>query len=178
MVLPLGPSKSYRVAGSLIVSSNGSNYSVVAGEIIIPLTINANGMGPEGLSSAFALITQESDFTDPSSNGVGATVFCLWSVFSPRTYNVGTVAVSTNTTDTKLAAGETATATPLDLADGVNAIESGDYKLTLGNLTTSDQSTITFPSTGFNTSKPIGVAFVAQTRLGYAPKSFTVSPPI
>jgi hypothetical protein len=180
VVLPLGPLKQYRVAGPLDVSSNGSHYSVVDGEIIIPLAINANGMAPEGLSNAIAFISQEGDFTDIDidSDGIGATVFCLWSVHSPRTYDVGPVAVSSNTSDSKLAAGETATTTPMDLVSGVNAIETGSYKLTLGNLTSSDQSTITFPSTGFDTSKPIGVTFVAQTRLGYAFTPITVNPPI
>ena len=178
VTLPLGPSKSYRVAGSIAVLSNSSSYSVSGGEIIIPLTINANGMAPEGLSNAFAFISQASDYTDPSSDGIGATVFCLWSVHSPRTYDVGTTAVSSNTSDSKLAAGETAIAVPMNLVDGVNAIESGNYKLSLGNLTNTDSSSISFPSTGFNTNKVIEIMFVAQTRLGYAFVPITVNPPI
>jgi hypothetical protein len=64
----------------------------------------------------------------------------------------------------------------MDLVNGVNAIETGSYKLTIGNLTSSDSSSISFPSTGFNPSKEIGVTFVAQTRLGYTFVPFTVSP--
>jgi len=136
-------------------------------------------MAPEGLSNAFAFITQEGDFTSSDgSDGVGATVFCLWSVHSPRTYDVGTNAAPSNTTDNRLAALETAIAVPMDLVSGVNAIESGNYKLTLGNLVISDQSIITFPSTGFDTSRAIGLTFVAQTRLGYAFTPITVNPPI
>jgi hypothetical protein len=173
----LGPPKAYRVAGPPAASSNGNNYTVINGEVIIPLNIDANGMAPEGLTNAFAFITQEGDFTDTSSDGVGATVFCMWSGYSPRTYAVGTDAVSSNTSDSKLAPGETATTTPMDLVSGVNAIEVGSYKLTIGNITSSDSSSISFPSTGFNKSKEIGVTFVAQTRLGYAFVPFTVSPP-
>ena len=170
-----GPSKAYRVAGPPAASSNGNNYTVINGEVIIPLNMDANGMAPEGLSNAFAFISQEGDFT--ISDGDGATVFCLWSVHSARTYAVGTDAVSSNTSDSKLAPGETATTTPMDLVSGVNAIEVGSYKLTIGNLTSSDSSSISFPSTGFNTSEDIGVTFVAQTRLGYSFVPFTVSPP-
>ena len=173
----LGPSKSYRVAGSPSASSNSSSYTVINDEVVtIPLSINANGMDPEGLSNAFAFITQAGDFTDPSSDGVGATVFCLWSVHSPRTYAVGTDAVSSNTSDNKLAPGETATTTPMDLVNGVNAVEVGSYSLTLGNLTSSDSSSISFPLTGFDPSKEIGVTFVAQTRVGYTFIPFIVSP--
>ena len=173
----LGPSKAYRVAGPPAASSNGNNYTVVAGNITIPLTIDANGMNTEGLSNALAFITQASDFTDPSSDGVGATVFCLWSEHSPRTYVAGNDAVSSNTSDSKLASGETATTTPMDLVNGVNAIEVGTYSLTIGNLTSSDSSSISFPSTGFDTSKEIGVTFVSQTHRGYTYIPFTVSPP-
>ena len=170
-----GPSKAYRVAGPPATSSNGNNYTVINGNITIPLNMDANGMAPEGLSNAFAFITQKGDFT--ISDGDGATVFCLWSVHSARTYAVGTDAVSSNTSDSKLAPGEIAITTPMDLVNGVNAIEVGSYKLTIGNLTSSDSSSISFPSTGFNTSKEIGVTFVAQTRLGYSFVPFTVSPP-
>lgn len=91
---------------------------------------------------------------------------------------MGTDALSSNTSDSKLASGETAIAVPMDLVAGVHAIETGNYKLSIGNLTGTDSSSISFPSTGFNTSQVIGVTFVAQTRLGYAYTPFIVNSPI
>jgi hypothetical protein len=84
-------------------------------------------------------------------------------------YDLGLDASATDVSD-YLAAGEIRTSIPENLSNGASVIETGEYTLTLGNLTSTDQSKISFLTNGFILDKTISVVFIASTRLGTAVK--------
>jgi len=169
VVLPLGPSTVYRVAGTPSVTIN-NKYTVVNNEILIAFSVNSNGLAAEGLAAVTAILTQESNYTDSTDPqaGVGGTVLLSYSPASnTKSYAVEADASASSSTD-KLAAGEVRVESPQDLSDGVYAIESGYFTLTLGDLTSSDVSTLSCPASGFDASKSISVVLIVTDRLGTA----------
>lgn len=169
VVLPLGPLTVYRVAGTPSVTIN-NKYTVVNDEILLAFSVNSNGLAAEGLAAVTAILTQESNYTDSTDPqaGVGGTVLLSYSPASnTKSYVVGADASASSSTD-KLAAGEVRVESPQNLSDGVYAIESGSFTLTLGDLTSSDASTLSCPAAGFDASKSISVIIIVIDRLGTA----------
>ena len=168
VVLPLGPLTPYRVAMAPSVTSGYSKYTVNGGRVEIAVSINSNGLAAEGLATVVAFISQESSLPvsgNPQA-GVGGTALTVFGPGSTRSYTVGANASASSTTD-NLAPGESVTTTPEDLKTSAGAIESGSFTLTLGSLTGTDASVLSFPTTGFNTTAPIAIILIVTTRLGH-----------
>lgn len=180
VVLPLGPLTVYRVAGTPSVTINNT-YTVVDNEILLAFSVNSNGLAAEGLAAVTAILTQESNYTDSTDlqGGVGGTVLLSYSPASnTKSYVVGDVADATNATD-NLAAGEIRVESPQNLSDGVYALESGSFTLTLGDLTSSDESKLSCPTTvGFDASRPISVIIIVIDRLGTACRCDVATAPV
>lgn len=177
VVLPLGPSTVYRVAGTPSVTIN-NKYTVVNNEILLAFSVNSNGLAAEGLTAVTVILTQESNYTDSTDTqgGVGGTVLLSYSPASnTKSYAVGADASASTATD-NLAAGEVRVESPQNLSDGVHAIESGDFTLTLGDLTSSE-STLSCPAAGFDASKPISFVLIVTDRLGTACRVDVATPP-
>ena len=168
VVLPLGPLTPYRVAMAPSVTSGYSKYTVNGGRVEIAVSINSNGLAAEGLATVVAFISQDSDYTNAEvqAAGVGGTALAVFGPGSTRSYTVGANASASSTTD-NLAPGESVTTTPEDLKTSAGAIESGSFTLTLGSLTGTDASVLSFPTTGFNTTAPIAIILIVTTRLGH-----------
>ena len=167
VTLPLGPSTQYRVAAVLTVTST-NKYTVNNDRIGVSVSINANGLAPEGLATVVAFISQDSNYTDANDAqaGVGGTALAVFGPGSTRTYTVGANANGSSTID-NLAPGEEATTTPVNLSASVNEIEVGEYKLNVGNLSDTDVTVLSFPKAGFNPTQPIGVLLIVTNRLGH-----------
>ena len=178
--LPLGPSTQYRVAAVLTMTST-NKYTVNDNRIGVSVSINANGLAPEGLATVVAFISQESNYTDANDAqaGVGGTALAVFGPGSTRTYTVGANANIFSTID-NLAPGEEATTTPVNLSASVNEIEVGEYKLNVGNLRDTDVTVLSFPKAGFNTTQTIGVMLIVTNRLGHDILStvLTYAPPL
>jgi hypothetical protein len=171
VVLPLGPSTPYRLAGAPSVTSSNNKYTVVNNDKIeVPVSINANGLAVEGLSTVVAFISQNSNHTDSTdAQGGGQTVLAVWGPGPSRTYTVGSNAGS-NASD--LAPGKVATTTSENLVDSIDeGATSITLALALGNLSDTDASVISFPTAGsgfrFITTAPIQIILIVTTRLGH-----------
>ena len=179
VVLPLGPSTPYRLAGAPLVTSS-NKYMVNNGKIEVPVTINANGLAVEGLSTVVAFITQSSNHTESTDtqSGDGPTVLAVFGPGSNRTYTVGSNASAISTTD-NLAPGEVATTTSENLSDPILSDPIDDdatpltpltpftLTLALGTLAADDATVLSFPTTGFNAAQPIQIILIVTTRLGH-----------
>ena len=149
-------------------------------KIEVPVSINANGLAVEGLSTVVAFITQSSNHTESTDtqSGDGPTVLAVFGPGSNRTYTVGSNASAISTTD-NLAPGEVATTTSENLSgpiDGGDAdpVDGGDatplpltLTLALGTLAADDATVLSFPTTGFNAAQPIQIILIVTTRLGH-----------
>jgi len=168
VVLPLGPPTPYRLAGAPLVTSN-NKYTVINGKIEVPVSINANGLAVEGLSTVVAFISQNSNYSDSTDtlSGDGATVLAVFGPGSSRTYTVGSNASAISTTD-NLAPGEVATTTSENLSDIIDdGATSSILTLALGTLAVGDATVLSFPATGFIPTAPIQIILIITTRLGH-----------
>jgi hypothetical protein len=175
--LDQGPYKALRVAGKPSVSNRSACYTVESNRISFQLSIDANGLMVEGLSSVTAIIVQNSDFTDASdpNAGNGATMIATFTpAASIKSYDVASPALGNDATD-NLAAGETRSVDPEDLSTGVHAIESGAVTLAIGNLGSNDTTWLSLPAAGFDATKNINVLVIAATQRGSSCLSFTAS---
>jgi surface protein len=182
VVLPLGPSTPYRLAGAPSVTSSNSKYMVNNSKIEVPVSINANGLAVEGLSTVVAFITQSSNYIDSTDtqSGDGPTVLAVFGPGSNRTYTVGSNASAISTTD-NLAPGEVATTTSENLSDAVDdAAAPFTLTLALGTLAADDATVFSFPTTGFNPIEPIQIILIVTTRLGHRVlgTTLTYQPPL
>ena len=183
VVLPLGPSTPYRLAGApSVTSSNNNKYMVNNDKIEVPVSINANGLAVEGLSTVVAFITQSSNYIDSADtqSGDGPTVLAVFGPGSNRTYTVGSNASAISTTD-NLAPGEVATTTSENLSDVVDdAAAPLTLTLALGTLAADDATVFSFPTTGFNPIEPIQIILIVTTRLGHRVlgTTLTYQPPL
>ncbi len=176
--LDQGPYKALRVAGKPSVSSGSALYTVESNRISFQLSIDANGLMVEGMSSVTAIIVQNSDFTDASdpNAGNGATMIATFTPASSiKSYDVASAASAENATD-NLAAGETRSVDPEDLSAGVHAIESGAVTIAIGNLGSNDTSWLSLPADGFDATKNINLIVIVATQRGSSCLSFTASP--
>ena len=108
--------------------------------------------------------------TNNTSFGLVSLKYNVYSDYSRTVYGyeLGPSASATVATD-YLAANEVRTTRPENLSNGANAIESGDFTLTLHSLTAAaGESKLTCPTNGFIQGKPISVVMIAHTRLGTA----------
>ena len=156
------------IASEYSVLSSGAN----AGKIELTVNIDAKGCHAEGLQGVVFLLSQEGNYTDAgddSSDGiVGLIEFS--SAQSLKSYDVEDDADATSGSIDNMAATEQFTLTDDD---------GKTYHLTLGNLTSSDASTLILDAS-FDTSKAVEVVVCCATRLGLAVDTETVQqePPI
>jgi hypothetical protein len=169
VVLPLGPPTPYRVAGAPSVASSNSIYMVNNGNIEVPVSINANGLAVEGLSTVVAFISQNSNYSDSADpqSGDAPMVLAVFGPGSDRTYTVGSNASAISTTD-NLAPGEVATTTSENLSDNIDdGAAPLPLTLALGTLAAGDATVLSFSATGFNPTAPIQIILIVTTRLGH-----------
>jgi hypothetical protein len=139
------------------------------GKIEVPVSINANGLAVEGLSTVVAFITQSSNYSDSADpqSGDAPTVLAVFGPGSNRNYTVGSNASAISTTD-NLAPGEVATTTSENLSDVVDdAAAPFPLTLALGTLDAGDATVLSFSTAGFNPIQPIQIILIVTTRLGH-----------
>jgi surface protein len=153
----------------------GSSYrtessGTYAGRIAVDMTINANGLHAEGLQSAVFILAQEGDMTNPdgSDQGIQYMIAFESSDGLTKSYIVGPNASLLPSSTDNLGASEVQQVDVVNV-DGLVGGSTTAHTLVIGNLLSSDQSTLYLDATsGFNVTLPITVVAVVSTRLGSA----------
>jgi len=145
------------------VMSSG-DYS---GRIAINATINAKGLHAEGVVSVVFVLAQEGNFTNPDLSDSGVQyVIAFESVTGlTKSYTVGSNASLVPSSTDNLGATEVHELSVTDLA-GFSEGGAGARTLVMGNLLSTDASTLYLDASGFDTSRPITAVAVVGTRLG------------
>ena len=166
-----------RVRYEVILGSGFSNANAgYNDELVNLLSLQTSGNAASTNAGDFDFQLLETGMnTNHASFGLVSLKYNVYSEYSREYimteygYDLGPDASATDVSD-YLAAGEIRTSIPENLSNGASVIETGEYTLTLGNLTSTDQSKISFPTNGFILNKTISVVLIAGTRLGTAVK--------